>query len=132
MDYKLTFEDFKEAAKEGKFLALRCKCGNLIFPPKKICDNCLGEDFEIEEIKGEGEIKTFTVVRVSPEGFETPYTVVLVELDEGPWVIGRLEGINLDDVDMNIIGKKVKMGHKILPPDKFSGGEMITMTFSLK
>ena len=41
---------------------------------------------------GNGEIVTFTVIRYPPEGFEkeAPYVVALIDLENGPRVIGRI------------------------------------------
>lgn len=43
-------------------------------------------------MSGRGRIATFTVIRYPPEGFEkdAPYVVALVDLEEGPRVIGRI------------------------------------------
>ena len=43
-------------------------------------------------MSGRGKVVTFTVIRYPPEGFEkeAPYVVALVDLDEGPRVIGRI------------------------------------------
>jgi hypothetical protein len=35
-------------------------------------------------------------------------------------------------VTMDIIGKKVTIGHKVVPPDIHSAGEGVAVTFSLK
>jgi len=43
---------------------------------------------------GHGVITTFTTIRYPPQGFENeaPYTVALIDLENGPRVIGRVEG----------------------------------------
>jgi uncharacterized OB-fold protein len=48
-------------------------------------------------LSGKGKIATFTVVRYPPAGFEQegPYIVALVDLEDGPRVIGRIKA-NLD------------------------------------
>ena len=132
MDYKLTFNTYRNALKEGKFLGLKCnQCGAYTAPPRKVCGECGSEDMEIFPLSGKGEIQTFTVIFVPPEGFEVPFVVAMVKLDEGPWVMGNVEGIDPNSVTMDIIGRWVTVGYKQLPGDKISGGERIALTFSL-
>jgi len=131
MEYKLTAKNFAEALKEGKLLGLKCNnCGAYTVPPKKVCMECGSEDLEISQLSGRGQIKTFTVIRVPPEGFEAPYIVGMAELDEGPWLMGNIIDVDADAATMELIGKKVSVGHKVLPGDKFSAGEMVAVTFS--
>ena len=89
---------------------------------------------EIIELSGKGEIQTFTTVFVPPEGREDecPYIIVLVGLDEGPWIMGNLTGIEPDKVTMEIMGKKVKMSHMVFPGDKYSAGDGARPIFSLE
>jgi len=87
----------------------------------------------VVEVEGSGKIKTFTTVFVGAEGREdeVPYVIVMVELDEGPWLMGNLEGIDPKTASMDLIGKKVNMGNKIFPGDKYSAGESARPLFSL-
>jgi len=132
MDYKLTFSTYRDALKEGKLLGLKCnQCGAYTAPPRKVCSKCGSEDLEIVSLSGKGEIQTFTVIYVPPEGFEAPFVVAMVKLDEGPWVMGNIEGVDPNNVTMDIIGRRVRVGYKELPADKISGGDRIALTFSL-
>jgi len=89
---------------------------------------------DIVELSGQGKIQTFTTVFVAPEGREDecPYTIVLVELDEGPWIMGNLTGIDPSKATMELIGRRVKMGHKVFSGDKYSAGEASRPVFSLE
>ena len=133
MEYKLTFKDFSEALKSNKLLGLKCKeCGAITVPPKMVCQQCASSDMEIVDLKGTGKIQTFTSINVAPEGREEecPYIIVLVELDEGPWIMGNLSGISPTEATMEIIGKRVNMGHKVFPGDKYSAGDGARPLFS--
>ena len=95
MTYKLIFKDYNDALKQNKLLGLKCQaCGAVNVPPKMACRQCTSPDMEIIELKGAGKIRTFTTVYVASEGRESeiPYVIVMVELDEGPWIMGNLEG----------------------------------------
>jgi uncharacterized OB-fold protein len=133
MDYKLTFNKYRDALKENRLLGLKCnQCEAYIAPPRKVCSECGSEDMEIISLSGKGEIQTFTVIFVPPEGFEAPFVVAMVKLDEGPWVMGNLEGIEPNSVNMDIIGRRVTVGYKELPADKISAGERGALTFSIE
>jgi uncharacterized OB-fold protein len=134
MEYKLTSIEYYEALKQDKLLGLKCRdCGAVTAPPVMVCRRCDSPDLEIVELKGSGEIRTFTTVFVAAEGREgeVPYTIALVALDEGPWLMGILDGIDPTLASMELIGKKVKMGHKVFPGDKYSAGEGVSPLFRL-
>ena len=134
MEYKLIFKDYNESLKQNKLLGLKCQsCGAITVPSKMVCRQCASPDMEIVELKGTGKIRTFTTNYVAAEGREdeVPYTIVMVELDEGPWMMGNLDGIDPTKATTELIGKKVKMGHKVFPGDKYSAGEGASPLFSL-
>ena len=136
MEYKLTFKGYNEALKENKLLGLKCQeCGTITVPPKMVCRKCASPDMEIIELTGKGKIQTFTTCNVAPEGREdeVPYIIVLVELDEGPWIMGNLTGIDPATATVELIGKRVRMGdNKVFPGDKYSAGEGARPLFSLE
>jgi hypothetical protein len=134
MEYKLIFKDYSEALKQGKLLGLKCRaCGAITAPPKMVCRQCASPDMNIMELKGSGKILTFTTVFVAAEGREAeiPYVIVMVQLDDGPWMMGNLEGIDPKSASMELIGKKVKMGSKVFAGDKYSAGESARPVFTL-
>jgi len=134
MEYKLLFKDYNDALKQGKLLGLKCRsCGAVTVPPKMACRQCAGFDLETVELKGEGKILTFTTVFVAAEGreAEVPYVIVMVQLTDGPWIMGNLEGIDPKTASMELIGKKVKMGVKVFAGDKYSAGESARPVFTL-
>ena len=135
MEYKLIFQDFNKSLKKGKLLGLKCgDCGAISVPPKMVCTKCAGANLEITELGGKGKIQTFTTNYVAAEGreCEAPYTIVMVELDEGPWIMGNLIDIDPNKVDMGLIGRRVKMGVKVFPGDKYSAGDMARPLFSFE
>ena len=134
MEQKLIFKDYNEALKNNKLLGLKCKeCGAITVPPKMVCRQCTSPDLEIVELKGTGKIQTFTTVYVPSEGREPecPYTIVLVELDEGPWIMGNLADVEPDKATIELVGKRVKMGNEVFPGDKYSAGDGARPLFSL-
>jgi uncharacterized OB-fold protein len=134
MEQKLYFKEYNEALKQNKLLGLKCRaCGTITVPPKMACRQCGSPDMEVTELKTGGKVVTFTTIYVGAEGRESevPYTVVIVELEEGPWLMGNLEGIDPKAASMELIGKKVKMRTEVFPGDKYSAGETARPVFSL-
>lgn len=83
--------DFAVHLKDGRLMGSACKgCGYTTFPPRADCPACMSGDFTFQEYSGRGTVFTHTLISAAPTGFEdeVPYTVVVVELEEG----GRLLG----------------------------------------
>lgn len=82
------------AAAGGRLVFQRCgECGAAIFYPRTVCPNCLSGELRFEDSTGRGVVYSFTVVyRAGAPGFEdeVPYTVAIVELDEGFRVMANI------------------------------------------
>lgn len=67
------------------------KCNWSDFSETKICPRCYSVMNEVSFF-GRGKIATFTVIRYPPSGFENqaPYVVGLIDLDNGPRVMARI------------------------------------------
>ncbi len=132
MPYTLTHKQFYEGLKNGKLLGLKCKCcQKYTIPPRMTCMECGSDQLEIIEMKGEGEIRTLTTIRVAPDGFQAPYVVALSELAEGPWLMGNLTGVDPNRADIDLIGKRVKISCKEIPASPFTAGEGVSITFEI-
>lgn len=134
MEYKLPFKDYNRALRKNKLLGLKCKeCAKITCPPMMVCNECGAVDVEVVELSGKGKVVTYTTVRVAAEGRqnEVPYTIVLVELNEGPWIMGNMIEINPDTIVMEeLIDREVKLGNKVFPGDKYSAGPAARPVFS--
>lgn len=135
MEYKLTFQEYNESLKNDRLMGLKCQqCGNINVPPKMVCSQCTSPDMEVVEVISKGKIQTFTTVNVASEGRESevPYIIVMVELEEGPWIMGNLGGIDPASASMELIGKAVTMkDNLVFAGDKYSAGEQARPQFHL-
>lgn len=91
---------FWEACREGRLVVQRCRaCEHFVFIPQPCCGQCLSEDLEWVESSGRGTLYSFTTVfRPQQPSFEVPYTVVVVELEEGWYMLSNLVGVEPEDV----------------------------------
>jgi len=116
------FKEFFNELLNGKFIGLKClDCGTVICPPKSTCDNCKGRNLEKVQLSGKGKVVSYTVTYVAPMGYENevPYVVAMVELDEGCWILGRLD-VDAEVAEKeNLIGKRVEVYGKEFPSEMF-------------
>jgi hypothetical protein len=87
---------FFDAAAEGRLVYRACDdCDHALHPPTDHCPYCGGWNTGWRTARGSGTLHTWTTVthQIHP-GFPTPYTLVVVELDDAPEVrlMGRLDG----------------------------------------
>jgi hypothetical protein len=95
-------------------------CEFKIFPPRDICPDC-GEDArDLFQFSGKGSVYSFTTVSDAPTGFEenTPYTIAIVKLEEGPLVTAQLTDLGNQPVG---IGTPVEMVTRRLRSDGDQG-----------
>lgn len=99
-------------------------CDGKIFPPRDVCPHCSGEAKTPYVFSGKGEVYSYTTVYDAPEGYEgnTPYTVALVKLDEGPMVTAQLTDVDNDAV---AIGTPVEMVTRRLREDGNERGMLV-------
>ena len=86
---------FWEGLREHRLLVQRCAaCGRHRSPPLPACPDCGASGCVIEASRGGGYLYSWVVVHHAfSEAFEgdVPYTVAVVELDEGCRMLARLE-----------------------------------------
>jgi len=91
-----------------KLVGYRCKkCQQVNFPPKGVCKHCgVSSDFDEVQLSGRGNVHTFVLISAGgapPEFAEQEkaggqYPVAIVELEEGPKVIGQMADFNPKEV----------------------------------
>jgi uncharacterized OB-fold protein len=84
---------FWAAAGRGRLVIQRCRdCGALRWPPLAGCPECRSRDATWDEVAPQGTIWSFVVYHrafAAELTHEIPYTVVMVQLDDGPYLLGR-------------------------------------------
>lgn len=87
---------FWEEARNHRLVMQVCdRCDHMHFPPSPICPNCLSGEQSWQEVSGRGMLMSWVVFhRAYWDGFvkELPYTVCLVQLEEGPMLVSNLTG----------------------------------------
>src|SRR3989304_3427326 len=88
---------FWEGCNRSELLLCACEaCGHVFYYPRLYCPKCGSEKLAWRASEGRGTLYSFTRVGVSFYGkkweSQIPYTLVLVDLDEGPRMLSRLVG----------------------------------------
>ena len=80
----ITARAWREYPQRYRMEAAKCTvCGHVCFPPRMVCPQCGARTFTTICLSDRGIVKTFSVIRVAPTGFEdeVPYAVAIVELN---------------------------------------------------
>lgn len=92
---------FWELLQEKKQLHLqRCsECKTYSHPPRVTCHKCRSFDMEWVPSEGKGEVHSYVVYHRSVHpGFEVPYEVILVELEEGVRIVSNMVDCKPEEV----------------------------------
>src|SRR5262245_50293312 len=120
------WKDFYAHARQHRLMVRRCAaCGLLRYPPTHACPWCMALEWQWQEISGRGTIYSYeTVVHAIQPGFKelTPYTVVLVELDEQ-------RGQPSADEALRIIGNLVRPDGTMEDEKKVAIGKRVRVVF---
>lgn len=88
---------------EGRFLLQRARAsGEVIFPPRIAAPGSGDPDLEWFDALGGGTVYSVTIIFPRPPA--APYHVALIDLDAGPRVMSRVDGVAPDAV---FIGQRV-------------------------
>ena len=100
---------WREMPQRYRYEASQCaQCGKIFFPPRLICSSCKSKKFKMIELNRNGELLTYTIIRVPPSQFkdESPYAMGIVELEGG----GRINTQIVDcDFDQIKVGMKLRI-----------------------
>ena len=94
---------FFEACARGELIVQQCRnCGHYQFFPRRWCLECGGSSLTWEQVSGEAELVTYTVVRRAPSKAHSgrlPYAIGIVKLAEGPQMMASLVCVDLDALE---------------------------------
>jgi uncharacterized OB-fold protein len=96
-----TVSSFYNFVSEKRLMAAKCtECGTVLLPPKPMCTKCLSTNLKWIELEGTGKLLSYTVIYIAPEQFQsiTPYTVGIVELQNGLRLPGMIRGVDPKEI----------------------------------
>ena len=107
------FVNFLQA---GQLKGSQCTACNEVFVPARgLCPHCQQADLQWIPMAGTGRLLAFTCITIGPpwmiaQGYdrETPYCSAVIELDEGPRVVARLDGVDAQHPETISVGMRVE------------------------
>ena len=78
---------FWDGTRSGELRLQRCDdCSKVYFPPRPFCPDCASRSVRVFAASGRGTLHSYVINhRAMPDsGFEAPYAIAIVELEEGP------------------------------------------------
>jgi uncharacterized OB-fold protein len=99
-------QPFFDGAREHHLMLQQCTtCGEMMWPVKSRCDNCLNPTITWVQASGKGTLYSFALMhQVYHPGFvsEVPYNVAEVDLEEGLRVISNIVGCSNADLRISM------------------------------
>jgi len=82
----------------------RCaECRTWRHPPRYRCAACGSAEYTWDLASGKGRVFSWTIThRAVDPAFEPPYAIVVVELEEGPRLVGSLAGIECSELRLDL------------------------------
>lgn len=78
-------EHFWAGTKAGELRLQRCQaCAHVYFPPRPFCPACACRDVSVFAASGNATLHSYVINQRPAPGFEAPYAIAVVELEEGP------------------------------------------------
>ncbi|MEM1164374.1 MAG: Zn-ribbon domain-containing OB-fold protein [Pseudomonadota bacterium] len=84
-------QHFWDGTKEGRLLLQRSNAtGNAYFPPRPFCPETGSRDVSVFEASGRATLYSYVINHMKAPGFEPPYAIAVVELEEGPRMMANI------------------------------------------
>lgn len=104
---------FWQAASNQELRMQKCRaCGHIRFPPGPVCTMCLSDACSWEKLSGSGTVLSHLVFH---QGYsaewktEVPYSVVMVQLEEGPRMIVDVQDPERRHVEADLVGRPIRI-----------------------
>lgn len=97
--------EFYARAARGRLELQRCSaCGRFRHPPRYLCAGCGSPEWEWKPVSGRGKVFSWTVTHriLDPAWGPGPYATLVVELEDGPRLLGVLRGADPSQLRIGI------------------------------
>lgn len=90
-------QPFWEGCQREQLMLQHCTdCGHVFYYARRLCPACGGMQLSWQASSGKGQVYSYSQVQVAFQGphwqSQLPYTVVLIDLEEGPRMLSRWHG----------------------------------------
>ena len=106
---------FWQGTREGELRLQRCDaCAHVYFPPRPFCPKCAGRAVSWFAASGRGSLYSYIIHHRPVPGFTPPYSIAVVQLDEGPRMMTNVVGCAPENVK---IGMAVQVVYEDVTPE---------------
>ncbi len=85
---------FWEGTRAGELRLQRCTaCEKAYYPPRPFCPACGSRKVEVFRSSGRGFLYSYVIHQRPAPGFTPPYSIAVVELEEGPRMMTNIIGV---------------------------------------
>jgi len=114
-------QHFWDGTLAGELRLQRCEaCAHVYFPPRPFCPSCASRKVSIFKSGGKGKLYSYIIHHRPAPGFTPPYSIAVVELDEGPRMMTNIvdcpQTPEALELDMRVEVKFEKLDDKITLP----------------
>lgn len=82
---------FWDGAKRGELCLQRCdECRHVYFPPRPFCPRCGCREVSVFAASGRAKLYSYVINHLPSPGFEPPFAIAVVELEEGPRMMSNI------------------------------------------
>jgi uncharacterized protein len=98
------YEFFYQGLREQMLLVQACKqCAAVRNPPGPMCPKCQSLQWHAMRCSGRGVVHSYTIHYHPPlPGFDSPHTILLVDMQEGFRLIGAARGIPAEQIEIGM------------------------------
>ena len=90
-------QHYWDGAKRGELLLQTCNsCNHTYFPPRPFCPECGSRDVKVVKASGKGRLYSYIINHLPSPGYTPPFTVAIVELEEGVRMMTNLLDVEPD------------------------------------
>ena len=84
---------FWKGTRAGELLLQRCvACRHTYFPPRPFCPACASREVAVFRASGRAQLHSYVISHRPAPGFTPPYSIAVVELEEGPRMMTNIVG----------------------------------------
>lgn len=114
-------QHFWDGTRAGVLRLQRCRaCAKVYFPPRPFCPACASRDVEVFAASGRATLYSYVISHRPAPGFEAPYAIAVVELEEGPRMMTNLVDVEQTPealpLDMSLEATYVALDDEICLP----------------
>ena len=84
-------QHYWDGARHGELRLQKCdSCHSIYFPPRPFCPECGSCEVSVVTATGRATLYSYVINHLPSPGFESPFAIAVVELEEGPRLMSNI------------------------------------------